>query len=117
MPAAFTFSGVLKSGSPAPKSTTSTPARRRRSASAATASVADPVMFDSRSASIDAPRFLQHPCLHRRGYQASHFPAKTKDLLDQAGAQIRILLGGHHEHGLERRLEMPVHQRHLELVL
>src|SRR5262245_16319334 len=52
-PAAFTCSGVGKSGSPALKSTTSTPARRRRSASAATANVGEAVTWERRWANMD----------------------------------------------------------------
>src|SRR5690349_19576440 len=50
MPARFTFSGVGKSGSPAPKSTTSAPSRRRRSAVAATFMVDDSLIVDTRPA-------------------------------------------------------------------
>jgi hypothetical protein len=44
------LSGVGKSGSPAPKSTTSIPSRRRRSASAATFMVDDSLIREMRSA-------------------------------------------------------------------
>src|SRR5580704_927145 len=50
MAAFLILSGVGKSGSPAPKSTTSTPSRRRRSASAATFMVDDSLMRETRSA-------------------------------------------------------------------
>src|ERR1700693_2801354 len=50
MAAFLMLSGVGKSGSPAPKSTTSTPSRRKRSASAATFMVDDSLMRDTRSA-------------------------------------------------------------------
>src|SRR5579864_6245531 len=49
MAARLMLSGVGKSGSPAPKSTTSTPSRRRRSASAATFMVDDSLMRPTRS--------------------------------------------------------------------
>src|SRR5437016_13912137 len=49
--AAFTGSGVLKSGSPAPKSTMSMPARRNRSTVAVIAIVGDAVICFVRSAS------------------------------------------------------------------
>src|SRR3982751_3143541 len=48
--ACLMFPGVGKSGSPAPKSTTSTPSRRSRSASAATFIVEETLMVDMRSA-------------------------------------------------------------------
>src|SRR5579864_372158 len=50
MAARLMLSGVGKSGSPAPKSTTSIPSRRRRSASAATFIVEDSLMREIRSA-------------------------------------------------------------------
>src|ERR1700676_80763 len=50
--ACFTFSGVGKSGSPAPKSTTSAPSLRRRSASAATFMVEETLMSEILSASV-----------------------------------------------------------------
>src|ERR1700689_1388348 len=50
MAACLMFSGVGKSGSPALKSTTSTPARRRRSASAATFMVDDSLISEILSA-------------------------------------------------------------------
>ena len=49
--ACLMLSGVGKSGSPAPKSTTSTPSRRRRSASAATFIVDETVIRLMRSES------------------------------------------------------------------
>ena len=49
MAACLMLSGVGKSGSPAPKSTTSTPSRRRRSASAATFMVEDTLISAMRS--------------------------------------------------------------------
>src|SRR5437773_9570754 len=44
-------------------------------------------------------------------------PAERGDLLDEARREERQVLGGHEEDGLERRVEAPVHERHLELVL
>ena len=49
--ALLTLSGVGKSGSPALKSTTSTPSRRKRSASAATFIVEDSLISEIRCAS------------------------------------------------------------------
>src|SRR6202790_3254887 len=51
MAACLMFCGVGKSGSPAPKSTTSLPSRRRRSASAATFMVDDALISEILSAS------------------------------------------------------------------
>ena len=50
-PAAFTGSGVVKSGSPAPKSMISMPARRSRSTVAVIAIVGDAAIWFVRSAS------------------------------------------------------------------
>src|SRR5262245_36084988 len=118
IPAFFTCSGVWKSGSPAPRSTTSTPARRSRSASAATFSVADVEIPARRSASMSSLlRFCPHAGLHNRRDQPPYLTAEIEHFLDQPRADKRVLLRRHHEHRLERRLEVTVHQRHLKLVL
>src|SRR6185295_11246271 len=94
LPADFTLSGVLKSGSPALKSTTLNPARRRRSASAATLRVADtdtcaslfaklPILPPSPLSPDHFLMFLPHPLLDLRRHQAAHFPAEPEDFLDQ----------------------------------
>ncbi len=56
--ACLIFCGVGKSGSPAPKSTTSAPSRRRRSASAETFSVEETLILDIRSAISDVACIL-----------------------------------------------------------
>src|SRR5687767_456372 len=113
-------SGVGKSGSPTLKSTTSCPARRRRSAYAATFIVADSETCANRCANMPAPALrllLPHPLLDDRRHEAAHVAAKAEDLFDQPRAEIGVLFRRHHEDRLERRLEMAVHQRHLKLVL
>src|SRR4029078_7120247 len=101
MAACLMLSGVGKSGSPAPKSTTSTPSLRSRSASAETFMVEDTLMKEIRSAIWLATvcmlwirpllRFeFEHPALqprlHRGRHQAGNIPAEAKDFLDHAGA-------------------------------
>src|SRR5262245_39025697 len=124
--ASLTWVGVGKSGSPAPKSTTWTPARFKRSASAATFIVAEPVTLVRRCASaIDIANlsnglnlgFPAHPLLNGRRHEPANLAAEAEHFLNQTRAQIRVLLRRHHEHRLERRLQMPIHERHLELVL
>src|SRR5213594_1375279 len=118
IPAFLTCSGVSKSGSPAPRSTTSTPARRSRSASAATFSVADAEIPARRSASMSPLlRFGPHPGFHHRRHESPDLTAEIKDFLDQPRTEVRVLLRRHHEHRFERRLEVAVHQRHLKFVL
>ena len=96
LPAALTCSGVGKSGSPALKSTTLCPARRSRSASAATLSVADAATCASRCAnirfsltlsltpdpcSLTSPLLSPHPLLDGRRHQPAHFPAQLNTSL------------------------------------
>jgi hypothetical protein len=58
-----------------------------------------------------------HPRLDGRWHQAGHLSSQAEDFFDQARAEIRVLLGRHHENGLERWFEVTIHQGHLELVL
>ena len=66
--ATLTCGGVGKSGSPAPRSTTSTPSRRRRSASAATFIVGEVATADMRAARRGA---------ERTGCGSSHGPSSN----------------------------------------
>src|SRR5215813_13111767 len=111
-------SGVPKSGSPAPKSITSTPDRRNSSTLAPTAIVADVAIREVRSANRAMIASItpvaqgvqpREPRLHQFRHQPVNLPAERKHFLDQAGADVRVLLGGHHEDGLDHRIEMPVH--------
>src|SRR5215510_3138551 len=124
--ASLTWVGVGKSGSPAPKSTTWMPERFKRSASAATFIVAEPVTLARRCASaIDIANlsnglnlgFPAHPLLNGRRHQPANLAAEAEHFLNQARAQIGVLLRRHHELLLVRRLQMTVHQRHLKLIL
>src|SRR6185503_9814621 len=123
--ASLTCVGVGKSGSPAPKSTIWIPARFKRSASAATFIVAEPVTLARRCASaIDITNlsnglnfgFPAHPLFNRRRHEPADLAAEAEHFLDQTRAQIRVLLRRHREHRLERRLQVTIHQGHLELV-
>src|SRR5215468_571421 len=119
-------SGVPKSGSPAPKSITSTPDRRSLSTAAPTAIVADVAILEVRSAnraivlllSLRPHRLLlAQTFLYHVGHQPVHFSAESEHFLDQPRADERILRGRHHEHRLERARELAVHQCHLHFVL
>ena len=44
-------------------------------------------------------------------------PAELEDLLHEPRREVRVALGRHHEDGLDARVQAPVHERHLELVL
>src|ERR1044071_1915550 len=99
MHACLILSGVGKSGSPAPKSTTSTPSRLSLSASAATFIVDDTLMDEILCAiscftsSCIAPRlpFLQfvfqklslEPNFHRGRHQPRNIAAQADHLFDQ----------------------------------
>src|SRR5262249_53895171 len=126
--------GVEKCGSPAPNSTRSAPAAFSLAASATTAIVADTSMRLIRSlncltavrvailylfsnSSCCAVKFLAQPGFHELRNQAAHRAAQPKDLLHQFRTQVRVGLGGHHEDRFQLRLQLAVHQRHLQLVL
>ena len=120
-------SGVGKSGSPAPRSTTSMPCRRKRSASALTLSVGDGAICDIRRQSSCRPRVAEAPApagrlearlLDDGRHQSADLAAEPEHFLDQPRARVGVLLGGHQEHrSRDRGREVPVHQRHLKLVL
>src|SRR5437764_12093358 len=121
-------SGVSKSGSPAPNEMTSTPCARSALALACTASVEDGASVFKRSASTvallrrrPAPllegELLRQPLLDDRRHHPRDRRAEAGDFLDEARGDVRVLLVRHEEHRLDGRPELPVHERHLELVL
>ena len=81
--AAFAGSGVGKSGSPAPKSTTSMPCRFNFSASAATFIVGEVETRAIRSANM-CPLFFSQPGFHNLGDEPADSSAERKDFLDHA---------------------------------
>src|SRR6185437_4919885 len=127
MAACLMLSGVGKSGSPAPKSTTSAPLRRRRSASAETFMVEETLMVEIRSAisavacmgvsfSLDsAPEFCTQAVCHGRRHELGNVAAERDDLLNHPGADERIFFGGHQENGFRFGPHAAIQQRHLEL--
>src|SRR3954470_13503007 len=82
--ASLMASGVPKSGSPAPKSMTSTPDRRSLSTAAPTAMVADVAIRDVRSANrmISSSRpyrlFFPEPLLDELGHEAVNLAAEPE---------------------------------------
>src|SRR6185295_5613179 len=104
MQACLMLSGVGKSGSPAPKSTTSKPCDRSRSASAATFMVEDTLIEEIRSAICVMVLLLLHlSCksdFHGRRHQVGNVAAQAMHFLHQPGADERVRLAGHQEHGL-----------------
>src|SRR5579871_2415269 len=95
------LSGVGKSGSPALKSTTSTPSRRSRSASAATFIVEDSLMSEMRCASSCTVCIILNSVLREAAFQplfdacghhAGDIAAQRNHLLDQVRADERIRL-------------------------
>src|SRR5438045_544761 len=125
------LSGVGKSGSPAPKSTTSAPSRRRRSASAATFIVDDTLISEILDASsctvcIRYSFFLlsttrQRPALHslpdRGRHQARDVSAQRGHFLHQLGTDERVRFACQKKYSFNARVQPPVHQSHLQLVL
>src|SRR5580693_4836089 len=106
MAARLILSGVGKSGSPAPKSTTSTPCARNFSASAATFMVDDTLIKEIRSAisrfvcttiirsslPLAFSKPLPQPYLHRRRHQPADITAQSNNLLHQPRADERVRL-------------------------
>jgi hypothetical protein len=78
-------SGVGKSGSPAPKSITSTPDRRSRSTVAVTFIVGDPAMrwCDPRASCLPRQALLAQALFDELRHQAVHASAEREDLFDE----------------------------------
>src|SRR5258708_40190560 len=109
MAARLMLSGVGKSGSPAPKSTTSSPWRRRRSASADTFMVDETVMVDIRSVSpcsvciiLSSPfKSALETRLHRGRHQARNTSAQRNHFLHQVRADEGVRFAGHQKRRLD----------------
>src|SRR5687768_16741188 len=93
--AAPTCGGVGKSGSPAPKSSTSTPCAFNRIASAATFIVGDTPIRPALAASMNSGphrmlrrAFVAQPRLDDVRHQAVYGAAERHDFLDQARAHV-----------------------------
>src|SRR5215469_9032427 len=103
MPACFTLSGVGKSGSPGPKSTTSMPCSRSLIAASITAMVFDTEMREIRVASfITLFLFLEslfQTVLDDLGDQPSDGSAEFRNFLHQPRTEIGIVLCRRHKHG------------------
>src|SRR3954464_11286870 len=77
-------SGVPKSGSPAPKSMTSTPDRRSLSTAAPPAMVADVAIREVRSANLMISSYTcSQTFFHELWHQAVHLAAEPEHFLDQ----------------------------------
>src|SRR6266853_1602737 len=132
MAACLMFSGVGKSGSPAPKSTTSAPSRRNRSASAITFMVDDTLMREILEASapfvgigvicIIACSLMcfahskLEPLFDQRRHQSRYIAAERSHFLYQLRADERIRFGRHQEHRLYARAQAPVHVGNLQFI-
>src|ERR1700733_10123177 len=139
MAAFLMCSGVAKSGSPGPKSTTSTPRAFSFSPSMSTAMVGDTEIRFTRFASRTAvllSRALVEPqrgldglevflrnyfdaqaSFDFRRHQAGYRSAEARDLAHQARTQITVSFGGQHEHCFQTGLKAAVHHGHLQFVL
>src|SRR5574337_344778 len=133
MAASFTCTGVSKSGSPRPKSTTSIPSAFIRLAIAAIASVAEGLVFFARRDRFTiivlvsallwfrlcsltlVGSFLQHLPDHWR-HELGNVAAEQRNFFDQSRAEIRILLVGHQKYCFDLIVQLSIHQRHLKLV-
>src|SRR5215472_17473455 len=128
MAAFLILSGVGKSGSPAPKSTTSTPCVRSFSASAATFIVDETLISEMRSAisvfsssamvsclrarpdcCADGAESFEEPCFHRRRYQPLDIATQPDDFFYQARTDERMRLARHQEQRLNLRAKPAVH--------
>src|SRR6266850_7743457 len=128
IPAFLMWSGVGKSGSPGPKSATSTPRDLSFSASAITAAVGEIFMRLMRSVSCTVTPCGTLPCaLHSRDLCAQHLldygrhqigqgRTMLRDFPHQLGTQVAVRFAGKHKHGFQPRLELAIHQRHLQFV-
>src|SRR2546421_6431430 len=136
MAAFLMWSGVGKSGSPGPKSAISTPLALSLSASAITAEVGEICMRLMRSVSCTrSPSQCAACCRHvpanslgLRNFrpqalfndgrdQTGQRTAEARDFTNQSSAQITVRLSRQHENGFESRLQLAVHQSHLQFVL
>src|SRR6185312_15333153 len=138
--ASFMWRGVLKCGSPMPKSLKSMPFARSFAASAVMAMVAEISMRFNRAenglltAVLVAMLCLRRltlalirdrdrrtnlvvkPLFHLWGDEVSNRPTQPKDFFYQPRAQIGIGLSRHHENCLYRSIQLAVHQCHLQLI-
>src|SRR4051794_41114533 len=123
--AAETCGGVGKSGSPAPKSTMSTPCAFSLSASAVTFIVGDMAMRAVRAASCmdsgpqrrAAAALPAQPLVDNGWHEVRDRAAERDHFFHDPRADIGIGFGRHHEHRLDLGVEVAVHERHLHLVL
>ena len=122
--ASLMWSGVSKSGSPAPKLTTSMPSALSLAAFAVTASVIDGLIGSRRDASLigvgmasTSLYFAASAATTGGGHEAGDVAAEAGDLLDERRADVVVALVGHEEHGVDAGREPAVHVRELELVL
>src|ERR1035438_246454 len=60
---------------------------------------------------------LADALLDQLRHESGQGTAKLGDLPHDARAEVRVLFGGHHEHGLDPGFHLAVHQRHLQLEL
>src|SRR5438067_939073 len=123
--AADTCDGVGKSGSPAPKSTISTPCAFSFMASAATFIVGETEIRVVRAARFMGSGFqgfagvllVAQPRFDDRRHEIRDRPAKGDHFLHEPRADVGVRFGWHHEDGLHLGIEVAVHQRHLHFVL
>src|SRR5262249_40139169 len=107
------FSGVGKSGSPGPKSTTSCPSAFKRVAAAKTEAVELREMRDTLADSFIGLQFFRKFLLHQRRNQPFHRPSEFEHFPNQARAEIAVSFSRHHENRLDPGLQATIHQRHL----
>src|SRR5580692_5966087 len=110
MAARLMLSGVGKSGSPAPKSTTSAPSRRSFSASAATFMVEETLIVEILSARACNVCIILFPSklslqsgLHRWWHQSRNISTERNHFLYQPRTDIRESLARHQKRRLQLR--------------
>ena len=66
---------------------------------------------------VRSPAFLAESLFDHVRHQPVHPAAEREHFLDQAGADVGVLLRRHHENRFDLTIQPPVHQRHLKLEL
>src|SRR5215510_5639618 len=110
------FSGVGKSGSPGPKSTTSCPSAFSRVAAANTAAVELREMRDTLADSFIGLQLFRKLLPHQRRNQPFDRTSKFEYFPNQARAEVTISFSRHHEDRLNPGLQATIHQGHLQLI-
>src|SRR5262249_4213869 len=109
-------SGVGKSGSPGPKSTTSCPSAFNRVAAAKTAAVELREMRETLADSFIGLQLFCKLLLHQRRNQPIDGTSEFEYFPNQARAEVAISFSRHHENRLDPGFQATIHECHLQLI-